>query len=92
MQLQLSLLWRSLMSKFKTENNDSYNDKDLAESVVSREITQEIMRYGVSQYQLKKIIKFLAFELEDNVMMKKICDVVEGVQEDTSKKTLIIKE
>lgn len=80
------------MSKFKTENNDSYNDKDLAESVVSREITQEIMRYGVSQYQLKKIIKFLAFELEDNVMMKKICDVVEGVQEDTSKKTLIIKE
>tara|TARA_Y100000592_G_scaffold100054_1_gene178399 strand:+ start:1585 stop:1827 length:243 start_codon:yes stop_codon:yes gene_type:complete len=80
------------MSNFESKEVDPSQEKDLADSVVAREISQEIMRYGVSQFQIKKIIKFLALELEDNVMMKKICDVVEGVQEDTSKKTLIIKE
>ena len=50
------------------------------------------MKYGVSQFQIRKIIKLLALELEDNITMRKICDAVEGVPEDTSKKTLIIKE
>ena len=55
--------------------NDT-NEKDLAESVVCREITQEILRFGVSQSQIRKIIKLLALELDDNAMMKKICQTV----------------
>lgn len=52
------------------------NEKDLTESVVCREITQEILRFGVSQSQIRKIIKLLALELDDNAMMKKICQTV----------------
>ena len=74
----------------KSEHNMS--EKDLADSVVSREIVQEIMKYGVSQLQIKKILKLLAFELEDNIMMRKICDIIEGISDDTNKKALIIKE
>ena len=74
----------------KSDHNMS--EKDLADSVVSREIVQEIMKYGVSQFQIKKILKLLAFELEDNSMMRKICDIIEGINEDTNKKALIIKE
>ena len=54
------------------------SEKDLAESVVCREITQEIIRFGVSQDQLRRIIKLLALELDDNAMMKKICTTVDG--------------
>ena len=54
------------------------NEKDLTESVVCREITQEIVRFGVSQHQLRKIIKLLALELDDNAMMKEICTTVDG--------------
>lgn len=54
------------------------DEKDLAESVVCREITQEILKFGVSQGQLRKIIKLLALELDDNAMMKKICTTVDG--------------
>ena len=42
----------------KSEHNMS--EKDLADSVVSREIVQEIMKYGVSQFQIKKILKLNA--------------------------------
>ena len=80
------------MSNFKDNFEDSKKEKDLADSVVAREISQEIIRYGVSQFQIKKVIKLLALELEDNSMIRKICDIIEGVSEDTSKKTLIIKE
>jgi len=74
------------------KSNAEHSEKDLADSVVAREIVQEIMKYGVSQYQIKKILKLLAFELEDNSMMRNICDIIEGIQSDTSKKALIIKE
>ncbi len=80
------------MNKSNLTESNTNNEKDLTESVVAREIVQEIMKYGVSQYQIQKVIKFLAFELEDNNMMRKICDIIEGVKEDTGKKTLIIKE
>ncbi len=53
------------------------SEKDLAESVVCREITQEILRFGVSQDQLRRIIKLLALELDNNAMMKKICNAVD---------------
>jgi hypothetical protein len=74
------------------KSNHDLSEKDLADGVVSREIVQEIMRYGVSQYQIKKILKLLAFELEDNIMMRKLCDIIEGIEKSTDKKALIIKE
>lgn len=51
-------------------------DNDVLESARSREIVQEIMRYGVSDFQVKKIIKFLALELEDRSIMQEIVKVI----------------
>ena len=51
-------------------------DKDLLESARSREIVQEIMRFGVSDFQIKKVIKFLALELEDRSLMQEIVKII----------------
>ena len=52
------------------------NDQvDLSKSAVSREIVQEIMNYGVTQPQILNIINLLALELEDNKLMRSICDL-----------------
>lgn len=48
---------------------------DLLKSAVSREVVQEIMNYGVTQEQIIKIINLLALELEDNKLMRSICDL-----------------
>ena len=40
-------------------------EKRAAESIKAREIVQEIIRFGVTQHQLTKIIYLLAIELED---------------------------
>ena len=42
----------------------------------AREITKEILRFGVNQEQLKHIIKFLALELEDVDTMKAISQIL----------------
>ena len=42
----------------------------------SRDIVKEILHYGVSQDQLKHIIKFLALELEDIDTMKAISQIL----------------
>lgn len=66
-------------------------NKVLTESVVAREIVQEILNYGVNQLQIQKIIKMLALELEDNKKLKGVCDAIEGIE--LEKKTeLIIQE
>jgi len=51
-------------------------EKFACESLISREITQEILQFGVNQFQIKKIIELLAFELEDNNLMRTILSVV----------------
>lgn len=51
-------------------------DSDVLASVRAREIVQEIMRFGVSDFQVKKIIKFLALELEDRSIMQEIVKVI----------------
>lgn len=77
------------MKKYKIDKESE--NKVLAESVVAREIVQEILKYGVSQLQIQKIIKMLALELEDNKKLKGVCDAIEGVE--IEKKTeLIIQE
>jgi len=77
-EFQFSRFQSSSTLCFNMKNSNNRNEKDLAESVVCREITQEIVRFGVSQDQLRKIIKLLAFELDDNSMMKEICNAIEG--------------
>ena len=37
-----------------------------------RDIKQEILRYGVSEVEIKHLIKLLALELEDSNLMKNI--------------------
>lgn len=47
----------------------------ILERSISREIVQEIMKYGVTQNQIKSIIYLLALELEDNNLMKEIAAI-----------------
>ena len=57
------------------------NEDCLLEGVIAREIVQEIMNYGVTQDQIKKVIKLLALELESNVLMKKLCKTLDENEE-----------
>jgi hypothetical protein len=41
----------------------------LLDTKKSRDITQEILRFGVNQEQIRNIINLLALELEDREMM-----------------------
>ena len=47
-------------------------EKDLLveKSIECRNIVKEIIRYGVSEFQKKKIIYLLSLELEDGEIMK----------------------
>lgn len=53
------------------------NDEDVLQSSKAREIVHEILNFGVNQYQIKKIIKFLSLELEDRNLMLKLLDSLE---------------
>lgn len=50
----------------------------------SREIVNEILRFGVSQNQMQKIISLLALELEDRGMMIGIRNLLEPSEEESS--------
>ena len=52
----------------------SPEEQDLLDKIKSREIVQEILKFGVSQSQMVYIINLLSLELEDNIMMKQIID------------------
>lgn len=58
------------------EKSHKIDERDAADSLIAREITQEILQFGVSQYQIKKVIEFLAFELEDTTLMRNILSLV----------------
>ena len=75
----------------KNSSIDHNQEKDLADGVIAREIVQEILKYGVNQFQIEKIINLLALELEDNQKLKGVCDAIKGIPKE-NKKTLIIKE
>ena len=64
------------MSKIEYEK-ESNNDEDILQSSRAREIVHEILNFGVSQYQIQKIIKFLSFELEDRNLMLKLLNSLE---------------
>ena len=43
-----------------------------------REITNEILRYGVSELEILKLIDILSLELENTDIMRKIHSVIKG--------------
>ena len=59
-------------------------EERLEQAIKAREITKTIMDYGVSQYQIAKIIYLLSLELEDRSMSD---DIIGTVQEALGEKT-----
>jgi hypothetical protein len=57
------------------------DEERLEQSIVAREITKTVMDYGVSQYQIAKIIYLLSLELEDRDMSDDIITIVNSVLE-----------
>ena len=57
------------------------NEVDVLDSIKSREIVQEILRFGVNDEQIKKIIKLLALEIVDRELMLKIVKTLEGEED-----------
>ena len=59
-------------------------EKDLIveKSIECRNIVKEIIRYGVNEFQKKKIIYLLSLELEDGELMKEITSLVHTSIED----------
>lgn len=53
------------------------DDSEVLESMRSREIVAEVLDFGVSQYQIKKIIKLLSLELENIQLVKKISKLID---------------
>ena len=61
----------------KEKNNSSPGQPTATlENVVSREIVQEILKYGVTQSQIIKIIEVLALELENRDMMLSLVECI----------------
>ena len=54
----------------------------------SRDITQEILRFGVNQEQIKNIINLLALELEDREMMLAINRAIKQEEDEERPKIL----
>ena len=58
------------------EKNNSLTEKDASETFIARQVVQEIMEYGVTQFQIGKIIELLALELENRELMVRIRDAI----------------
>ena len=63
-------------------------DLDVEKLHTCREIVKEILDFGVNEDQKKQIIKLMALELEDTILMKEIVNSVE-IDKKTSSKKLI---
>tara|TARA_A200000159_G_scaffold85346_1_gene78918 strand:- start:442 stop:714 length:273 start_codon:yes stop_codon:yes gene_type:complete len=68
------------------EDQDKTLEKDdvlwLNDIKKAREIVQEILRFGVTQPQMKSIISILALELEDRELMISIRNTIDPVESD----------
>ena len=72
-------------------NDDNLNENVEKDDVIwlndikkSREIVQEILRFGVNQTQIINVIGLLALELEDRDMMINIRNIIEPKESDTT--------
>lgn len=72
----------------KTVKIEKEDTNWLLDKKKARAIHQEIMRFGVSQPQLKDIINLLALELEDRAMMLAINRATEQEEEEERPKIL----
>lgn len=61
---------------------DPNKPKGLESIKKCRSITNEILNFGVSQDEIKKLIELLSLELEDTSVMKKIVTEVTNKQEE----------
>ena len=59
-------------------------EKRLQESITAREITKTIMDYGISQYQIAKIIYLLSLELENRDMTDVIISTIKEVLDENT--------
>lgn len=69
-------------------------EENVLESIKSREIVQEILRFGVNQNQILKIIYFLCLELEDRETLESLSDIIRPIlfEEKEKKQESIIME
>lgn len=61
----------------KEDIKEIKNKQEVADSIKAREICNEIIKFGVNQNQIKKIIKILSLELEDRQTMIKIAEAID---------------
>ena len=52
------------------------------DSIKAREITQEILTFGVSQFQIAKIIYLLSIELEDREVLQSVSSAIKPLLEE----------
>lgn len=52
--------------------NSDINEVNINSVRKAREIVQEIVSFGVNDFEIKQIIKMLSLELEDTEFMKKL--------------------
>jgi len=68
----------------------------LEQAIVARDIAKTIMDYGVSQYQIAKIIYLLSLELEDRELSDDLITVVkealgENSEEQSEENKIIVR-
>ena len=71
-------------------------EERLEQAIVAREITKTVMDYGVSQYQIAKIIYLLSLELEDRELSDDLITVVkealgENSEEESEENKIIVR-
>ena len=59
-----------------SEKDKQLTEHDASETFIARQVVQEIMDYGVTQFQIGKIIELLALELENRDLMVKIREAI----------------
>ncbi len=57
-------------------------ERQLKDSIKAREITQEILNFGVNQFQIAKIIYLLSMELEDREVLQSVGDAIKPLLEE----------
>lgn len=62
----------------KEDLKEVKNKQEVVDSMKVREICNEIIKFGVNQNQIVKIIKILSLELEDRQMMIRIADAIDN--------------
>jgi len=68
--------------------SDLKKNKELKEQTICRDILKEILNFGVTEHQIKFLIRLLALELEDTNLMKRVNNAIDG-KEENSKKLII---